>query len=155
MLYGILKQFFDEIDKKIVNEYLQDSRLSYREIAKRLGLAVGTIMTRTKKLELQGIIKDYTVILDHNKLGYDLTAITEITVSKGKLIEMEKEIAKMKVTCAVYDVTGDNDAIIIAKFKNRQELNQFTKKLLSMSFVERTNTHIVLDTIKEDFRLPA
>ena len=116
MLYGILKQFFDEIDKKIVNEYLQDSRLSYREIAKRLGLAVGTIMTRTKKLELQGIIKDYTVILDHNKLGYDLTAITEITVSKGKLIEMEKEIAKMKVTCAVYDVTGDNDAIIIAKF---------------------------------------
>jgi len=155
VLYGILKQFFDEIDKKIVNEYLQDSRLSYREIAKRLGLAVGTIMTRTKKLELQGIIKDYTVILDHNKLGYDLTAITEITVSKGKLIEMEKEIAKMKVTCAVYDVTGDNDAIIIAKFKNRQELNQFTKKLLSMSFVERTNTHIVLDTIKEDFRLPA
>ena len=155
MLYGILKQFFDEIDKKIVNEYLQDSRLSYREIAKRLGLAVGTIMTRTKKLELQGIIKDYTVILDHNKLGYDLTAITEITVSKGKLIEMEKEIAKMKVTCAVYDVTGNNDAIIIAKFKNRQELNQFTKKLLSMSFVERTNTHIVLDTIKEDFRLPA
>ena len=155
MLYGILKQFFDEIDKKIVNEYLQDSRLSYREIAKRLGLAVGTIMTRTKKLELQGIIKDYTVILDHNKLGYDLTAITEITVSKGKLIEMEKEIAKMKVTCAVYDVTGDNDAIIIAKFKNRQELNQFTKKLLLMSFVERTNTHIVLDTIKEDFRLPA
>ena len=155
MLYDILKQFFDEIDKKIVNEYLQDSRLSYREIAKRLGLAVGTIMTRTKKLELQGIIKDYTVILDHNKLGYDLTAITEITVSKGKLIEMEKEIAKMKVTCAVYDVTGDNDAIIIAKFKNRQELNQFTKKLLSMPFVERTNTHIVLDTIKEDFRLPA
>ena len=155
MLYGILKQFFDEIDKKIVNEYLQDSRLSYREIAKRLGLAVGTIMTRTKKLELQGIIKDYTVILDHNKLGYDLTVITEITVSKGKLIEMEKEIAKMKVTCAVYDVTGDNDAIIIAKFKNRQELNQFTKKLLSMHFVERTNTHIVLDTIKEDFRLPA
>ena len=135
MLYGILKQFFDEIDKKIVNEYLQDSRLSYREIAKRLGLAVGTIMTRTKKLELQGIIKDYTVILDHNKLGYDLTAITEITVSKGKLIEMEKEIAKMKVTCAVYDVTGNNDAIIIAKFKNRQELNQFTKKLLSMPFV--------------------
>jgi len=155
VLYGILKQFFDEIDKKIVNEYLQDSRLSYREIAKRLGLAVGTIMTRTKKLELQGIIKDYTVILDHNKLGYDLTVITEITVSKGKLIEMEKEIAKMKVTCAVYDVTGDNDAIIIAKFKNRQELNQFTKKLLSMPFVERTNTHIVLDTIKEDFRLPA
>jgi len=146
---------FDDIDRKIINEYLQDSRLSYREVAKRLGLAVGTVMTRTKKLESNGIIEGYSAILNHTKLGYELTAITEIKVSKGKLIEMEKEIAKMKATCAVYDVTGDNDAIIIAKFKNRTELNQFTKKLLLLSFVERTNTHIVLDTIKEDFRLPA
>ena len=155
MLYRALNKFFDEIDRKIINAYLQDSRLSYREIAKRLGIAVGTVMTRTKKLESQGIIESYSAILNHNKLGYELTGITEIKVSKGKLVEMEKEIAKIKVTCAVYDVTGDNDAIIIAKFKNRHELNQFTKKLLSMSFVERTNTHIVLDTIKEDFRLPA
>jgi len=155
VLCKALDKFFDEIDRKIINAYLQDSRLSYREIAKRLGIAVGTVMTRTKKLESQGIIESYSAILNHNKLGYELTVITEIKVSKGKLVEMETEIAKMKVTCAVYDVTGDNDAIIIAKFKNRQELNQFTKKLLSMSFVERTNTHIVLDTIKENFRLPA
>jgi|TARA_B100001750_G_C15366615_1_gene525076 DNA-binding Lrp family transcriptional regulator len=155
VLYVVLDILFDDIDRKIINEYLQDSRLSYREVAKRLGLAVGTVMTRTKKLESNGLIEAYSVILNHVKLGYELTAITEIKVSKGKLIEMENEIAKMKVTCAVYDVTGDNDAIIIGKFKNRDELNQFTKKLLSLSFVERTNTHIVLDTIKEDFRLPA
>ncbi|MBM3897696.1 MAG: Lrp/AsnC family transcriptional regulator [Thaumarchaeota archaeon] len=144
----------DDIDVKILREYLKDARLSYREVARRVSVAVGTVMARTKRLEAEGLIKSYTAILNHEKLGYDLTAVTEITVSKGKLVEMEREIAKMPVACAVYDVTGLTDALIIAKFRSRQELNDFTKALLSMPFVERTNTHIVLTTVKEDFRLP-
>ncbi|MEM3760643.1 MAG: AsnC family transcriptional regulator, partial [Candidatus Bathyarchaeia archaeon] len=43
--------------------------------------------------------------------------------------------------------------IVIAKFKNREELSKFAKRLLAMPYVERTNTHVVLTTIKEDFRL--
>ena len=144
----------DEIDNKILREYLRDARLSYREVARRVRIAVGTVMSRTKRLEAVGVIRSYTAILDHEKLGYDLTAVTEITVSKGKLVEMETEIAKMPVACAVYDVTGLTDALIIAKFRSREELSDFTKALLAMPFVERTNTHIVLTTVKEDFRLP-
>jgi DNA-binding Lrp family transcriptional regulator len=45
------------------------------------------------------------------------------------------------------------DAVIIAKFKKREELGKFTKRLLAIPFVERTNTHVVLTTIKEDFRI--
>ena len=144
----------DEIDNKILREYLRDARLSYREVARRVRIAVGTVMARTKSLEAEGVIKSYTAVLDHEKLGYGLTAVTEITVSKGKLVEMEKEIAKMPVACAVYDVTGLTDALIIAKFRSREELSDFTKVLLAMPFVERTNTHVVLTTVKEDFRLP-
>lgn len=143
----------DEIDKKILSEYLRDARSSFREVASKIGVAVGTVLSRVRKMEKEGLIKGYSVILDHEKLGYELTAITEITVSKGKLIEMEKEIAKFPNICAVYDVTGLTDAIIIAKFHNREELSKFTKVLLGMPFVERTNTHIVLTTVKEDFRL--
>ena len=106
----------DDIDKKILNEYLDDARLSYREVAKRLNFAVGTILARTKKLELNNVIIGYTALLNHEKLWYDITAITEIRVSKGKLTEVEKEISKLTPTCAVYDVTGENDVIVIAKF---------------------------------------
>jgi len=67
---------------------------------------------------------------------------------------MEKEIANLEATCAVYDVTGLTDALIIAKFRSRQELSNFTKHLLSLPYIERTNTHVVLTTVKEDFRLP-
>ena len=143
----------DETDKKIIAEYLKDARVSYREVAKRLQLAVGTVLTRTKKLENDGIIESYSAILNHDKLGYEIIAISEITVSKGKLIEVENAIAKLSPTCAVYDVTGENDVILISKFKSRDEMSNFTKKLLSMSNVERTNSRIVLNTIKEDFRL--
>jgi len=104
-------------------------------------------------MEKEGIIKGYTAILDYDKLGYELTVVTELTVSKGKLLEMEKEVAKIPNVCAVYDVTGATDAIVIAKFKSREELSNFTKSLLSMPFIERTNTHVVLTTVKEDFRL--
>ena len=143
----------DDTDKKIIAEYLKDARVSYREVAKRLQLAVGTVLTRTKKLENDGIIESYSAVLNHDKLGYEIIAISEITVSKGKLIEVENAIAKLSPTCAVYDVTGENDVIIVSKFKSREEMSDFTKKLLSMSNVERTNSRIVLNTIKEDFRL--
>ena len=144
----------DETDKRIISEYLKDARVSYREVAKRLQLAVGTVLTRTKKLENDGIIKSYSAILNHDKLGYDIIAVSEITVSKGKLTEVENAIAKLSPTCAVYDVTGENDVIIVSKFRSREEMSNFTKKLLSMSNVERTNSKLVLNTVKEDFRLP-
>lgn len=144
----------DELDRQILSEYLKDARLSYREIAKRINVAVGTVLSRTKKMEQEGVIKGYTVVLDDEKLGYQLTAVTEVTVSKGKLVEVEKEIAKLPSTCAVYDVTGLTDAFIIGKFRSRAEISGFTKALLALPYVERTNTHLVLSTVKEDFRRP-
>ena len=104
-------------------------------------------------MESEGVIKAYTALLNHEKLGYELTVVTEITVSKGRLLEIENEIAGLPNVCCVYDLTGLADAAIIAKFKNREELSRFTKRLLSLPHVERTNTHVVLTTVKEDFRL--
>lgn len=144
----------DDVDRKIIKEYLEDARRSYREVAKRIGVAVGTVLSRVKKLEEAGVIKGYSAIIDYSKLGYDITVVTEIIVSKGKLIEVEKAVAEMPGVCAVYDVTGETDAIVIAKFKDRESLSNFTKSLLKMPYIERTNTHVVLTTAKEDFNLP-
>jgi len=143
----------NETDKKILHGLLDDARFSSRQIAKNVGVSVGTVLSRIKKMEGEGLIKGYSVILNHEKLGYELTVVTEITVSKGRLVEIEKEIAKIPNVCSVYDVTGLTDAIIIAKFRNREELGQFTKRLLALPYLERTNTHVVLTTVKEDFRL--
>lgn len=141
------------MDVKILKCLLEDARSSSRQIAKSVGVSVGTVLSRVKRMESEGLIKSYSVVLDHEKLGYQLTVVTEITVSKGQLVEMEREIAKNPNVCGVYDVTGLTDAIVVAKFKKREDLSQFTKHLLTLPFVERTNTHVVLTTVKEDFRL--
>jgi len=143
----------DETDVRILEALTLDARLSSRQIAKQSGVSVGTALSRMKRMEKEGIIKAYSALLDHEKIGYELTVVSEITVSKGRLLEVENEIARLPNVCCVYDVTGMIDAVIIAKFNSRQELSRFTKRLLALPYVERTNTHVVLSTIKEDFRL--
>jgi len=143
----------DETDVKILRALILDARLSSRQIAKQCDVSIGTALSRIRKMEAEGIVKGYSALLDQEKLGYELTVVTEITVSKGRLLEMENQIARIPNVCCVYDLTGLADAAIIAKFKNREELSKFTKHLLSLPYVERTNTHVVLTTIKEDFRM--
>lgn len=144
----------DDLDRSLLRELEGDARQSYRELAKKTGVSVVTVAQRVRKMEQDGIIVGYAGLLDQEKLGYEITTITEVTVSKGKLVEVQEKIAKLNSVCAVYDVTGIEDSIVISKFKNRDEVSKFTKELLSVPYVERTNTHLVLNTYKEDFRYP-
>ncbi|MGI0037904.1 MAG: Lrp/AsnC family transcriptional regulator [Nitrososphaera sp.] len=143
----------DQKDVKILRKVVSDARKSYRKIAEEIGVSPPTVLSRIKKLESGGIIKSYSALLDHEKLGFELTAVIEITAVKGKIVDLEKQIARFPNVCAVYDITGLTDMVVIAKFKNRKVLSDFVKKDLSLPFIERTNTHVVLITVKEDFRL--
>jgi len=145
--------YLDETKVKILKALTVNARLSYRQIAKQCGISSRRVLSRIKRMEKEGIIKGYSALLDHEKLGYELTVVTEITVTKGRLLEVENEIARLPNVCCVYDVTGLIDAVVIAKFKNREEISKFAKRLLTIPYVERTNTHVVLTTIKEDFRI--
>jgi DNA-binding Lrp family transcriptional regulator len=141
----------DEIDLRILGSILKDARKSYRKIADDINVSPPTVLSRVQKLEKGRVIKSYSAVLDHEKLGYDLTAVIEVTAIKGKITEVQKHISKFPNVCAVYDITGLTDMIIVAKFRNREELSNFVKKDMSLSYIERTNTHIVLITVKEDF----
>jgi len=143
----------DETDTKILNHLLVDARQSSRQLAHKLGISTVTMISRLRKLEEKKIIQGYSVRLDHEILGYDITAIIEVTTTKGKMLEIEGEIAGNENVCAVYDITGHADTLVIGKFKNRNSLSDFVKKVSAMSNVENTITHIALNTIKEDFRL--
>ena len=142
----------DKTDEEIIKNLTVDARLSARQLAIKLGMSTVTILSRIKKLEKEKIISGYSALIDHEKLGYDLTAIIEI-ISKKNILEIEEKLAKIENVCGVYDITGNTDTIILAKFRGRNELSRFVKDLSAMENVENTITHIVLNTIKEDFRL--
>ncbi len=144
---------FDETDEKILKNLTVDARQSARQLALKLGMSTVTVLSRIKKLEKAKIILGYTAIIDHEKLGYSLTAIIEIVAKNDKIVEIEDQISKFENVCGVYDITGSTDTLIIAKFKERSELSTFVKELAAISNVENTITHVVLNTAKEDFRL--
>lgn len=144
---------FDEIDSKIVKNLLVDARLSARQLAYKIGLSTVTVISRIKKLQEKKIIKGYAARLDHELLGYDITVIIEITTRKGKMLKIESELSESENVCGVYDITGSSDIMLIAKFKTRKDLSRFIKKISLIPNVENTITHMVLNTVKEDFRL--
>lgn len=143
----------DKNDERILKNLLVDARLSARQLGLKLGMSTVTILSRIKKLEKEKIIKGYTALIDHEKLGYTLTAIIEIIAKKDKIIDIETELAKIENVCGVYDITGNTDTLVIAKFKSRNELSEFVKGIASIQNIENTITHVVLNTAKEDFRL--
>jgi len=143
----------DDIDIQIINLLQEDSRLSFNKIARELGISVGTAYNRIKSLEDRGVLKGYTVIVDPVKVGYSLTAIILIQAEGKHLLDVENEVSKIDNVISVYDITGDFDIAVIARFKDRSSLNNFIKSLLSMPYVKRTVTNVVLNVVKEDLRI--
>ena len=143
----------EAIDLQILSLLQEDCRLSFNKIARKLGVSVGTAFNHVKSLEKKGIINGYTITLDASKLGYSLTVIIMIQAEGSYLTDVENEISKSANTVAVYDITGDYDAVAIAKFKDRASLNSFIKNLLALPHIKRTVTSVALNVIKEDLRV--
>jgi len=140
----------DEVDHKILAELIKNARVSYRELAKKLGLSVATVAYRVTKLQKSGLIKGFTTLINYEEMGYEITAIIKLVIKEGRLLEVQREIAAEKNVVAVYDVTGEVDSIVICRFKDRQEMSAFIKRILKMPYVERSSTHVVLEVVKED-----
>ncbi len=143
----------DDTDIIILKELQEDFTTSYRDIAKKLNLSVGTVHNRVKKLKEIGVIKSFAAVLDAEKLGFELTAVLLMQVEGGDIIDVERTIAKSKSVVAVYDTTGEFDIIAIAKFRSRDELNSFIKETLKIEAIKRTVTSIALNVVKEENKL--
>lgn len=140
----------DDKDRAILNVLLENSKLSYRQISKKLGFSSVTVMNRIKRLEDYGIIKKYSAVLDHDKLGFDIPVLIDVRIAKGKLFKVESKISKHPNVVAVFDNTGHFDATVIARFKNRRSMDTFIKQIQTYEDVERTETKLILNTVKED-----
>jgi DNA-binding Lrp family transcriptional regulator len=143
-----------EMEKKIVRCLNQNARKSFREIAKETGVSVPAVIQTIRRLEQNGAIKGYVPVLNPEYFGYGLIAIIALRISQGKLLETQKKIAEDPRVLAVYDVTGEWDSILIGYFSDREDLNQFIKQVLSFKYIDRTVTHLVLNVVKNEVRLP-
>jgi len=138
-------------DKKVLSLLRDDARMSYKVIAQKTGVAISTVHNTVKRFLERGVIKNFSIKIDSEKIGYDLTVIIGIMTRHGTLNEVEDRLMEHPNVCQVFVVTGEFDLMVIAKFRHTNELNDFLRKFLQRTIgTERTNTSVVLSTLKEN-----
>ena len=143
-------QLSDE-ELKILQLLSQDSRMSYKQVAKKTGVAISTVHNIVERLKEQGVLKNFTINIDSEKLGYDITVLIGVVVENGLLPEVEQRLVAHPNVCQVFTVTGNFDISFVARFKNTRELNNFIRNTLQkMKGVKHSNTSLVLDTLKNE-----
>ncbi len=149
-----ISQAVDSIDRALVRLLARNSRMSIREIARELKLSPSTVHARLRRLVELGLIKRFTVLPDYERLGYSITAVILLQVEGGMIVNVGEVVSRNPRVIQVYDITGDYDLAIIAKFKNISELDGFLKTINRMPYVKRSVTSLSLRVIKEDFTEP-
>jgi Lrp/AsnC family transcriptional regulator for asnA, asnC and gidA len=144
----------EELDVEIMRALQEDARSSYRVIARKLKIAVGTVHSRVKKLEESGVIRGFSVEIDYSRVGYSITALILLQAKGKHLKDVESRLARFNNVCAVYDITGDFDIALVAKFPSSSSMDKFIKEVLSMDFIERAKTSMVLNSVKENNKIP-
>ena len=143
----------DDLDIDILRSLNENARKSFRDIARELHISLTTVSNRVRALEKNGVIQGYIPVLDAPKLGYDIMVVIGVKVIHGKIVETERDLAKENGVFAVFDSTGEWDAILMARFHNRGELNTFVKKVLDHENVDRTYTQVVLNITRDEKRV--
>lgn len=142
----------DEINVKILNCLRENSRENASIISEKVGLSVSAVIERIKKLEVNEFIKKYTVVLDKNKIGRDVTALMQITLDHPKYTE--NFINKVKSNNDVLEchyLAGNYDFLIKICTNTTESLEKILNKIKAIEGVSKTTTMIVLSTIKNEY----
>ena len=143
----------ETLDIEILRALQEDARSSYRDIARKLKISVGTVHSRVTKLQDAKVIRGFSIDVNYSKLGYGITALILLQAKGKHLRDVESRLSKYPNVCLVYDITGDFDIALVAKFETTNAMDRFIKEILSMDFVERAVTSIALNSLKESLTI--
>ncbi|MEG0931926.1 Lrp/AsnC family transcriptional regulator, partial [Algoriella sp.] len=102
-----MNYIIDDVDKKILMYLIDNTRMPFTEIAKKMNVSAGTIHVRVKKLEEAGIIKGTTLITDYDKMGYQFVAYVGLLLTKtNKTQKVIDELYKIPNVTVVHVVSG-------------------------------------------------
>lgn len=142
----------DSIDSKILETLQQNSRISISELSKKVNLSLSAVSERLKKLEASDIIEKYTVILNSNALGQELSVFMSISLeSPNNTNKFLNSIACEKEILECHYVTGEYDYILKITTKSTQTLEALMNRIKSLPGIKRTQTNVVLSTVKNNF----
>ncbi len=137
----------DNVDLKILNILMEDAKIPYTEVAKKVFVSGGTVHVRMKKLEEMGVVNGTTLKMDYSKLGYDITCFMGIYLEKSSLYD--KVVAKLKEVPEIVKIhytTGNYNIFLKIHCRDTKHLKDVLHdKIQKIEGIERTETLISLE----------
>jgi len=144
----------DNKDHEIMTLLQENSRATASEIATVVGLSIPAIAERIKKLSEAQYIRQFTAVLDHKALGFDLTAyITVVSASSDHYDEVIQCAKDSPAVLECHSVTGGGSHLLKIRVRNSTELEVLLHDIQLWPGVARTQTKVVLSTYKEGLKL--
>ncbi len=142
----------DTIDKKLLQLLQADTKKTTKELSLKLNLSVTAVYERIKKLEREGIIDKYVVLLNRNKINKGFVVFCHIKLiqhSKDFLTKFESEVVKLNEVLECFHVSGDYDYILKICLKNMEEYREFmVTKLTTLQHIGSTHSTFMIGEVK-------
>lgn len=134
----------DEIDEKLLELLRADARESFVDLAKAMGTSEGTVRARLKRLMEDGIIRKFTI----RTAGSNIKALIEIKVETNvHTSDISAKIAKWKGVEQVFEISGENDILVVAEAQNTLVLNDLIEKIREFPQVQATRSRLILKEV--------
>jgi len=136
----------DEIDKKILSILMKNAKTPYTDIAKEIHVSGGTVHVRMNKMEEMGIVKGANLVVDYEKLGYDVSAFLGIYLNKSSMYDdVAAELASIPEVVGAHYTTGTYSIFAKIVCKNTNHLRDVLHdKIQPIEGIQRTETFISL-----------
>jgi len=137
----------DSTDKKILSILMKNGKATYAEVAKAVHVSGGTVHGRMKKMEEMGVVRGSNIIIDHTKLGYDISAFLGIYLNKSSLYEeVSEELKQIPEIVAAHYTTGNYSIFAKIICRDTMHLRQVLHdKIQKIQGIQRTETFISLE----------
>ena len=146
------------IEAKIVRELQEDGRITYSELARRVGLSTTACIERVRKLEREKVIRGYTAIIDPEAVGRGFMVLVQVTLTKNSQATFQafnKAVKALEEVQECYLISGNFDYLIKARVKDMNHYRAFLgETLLSLPGVQESVSNPVMEQVKETLQLP-
>ncbi len=143
----------DELDLKLLDDLLNDSRVSYAELGRKYNLSRVCIRERINNLVEEGVIEKFTIVVNSEKLGKKLAVFFDIEVKPDALYRIAQELAKEESITNIYLMTGSPTLYVNALLGDHDELEAFLReKIYSRKEITRVHSNILLKKFKSPIR---
>jgi Lrp/AsnC family leucine-responsive transcriptional regulator len=141
------------IDKKILRELQLDGRISFAELARRVGLTTTPCLERVKRMEREGVIQGYTTLLDPASLQAALVVFVQIRLSRTSqniFAKFKKAAMALSAVQECYLVSGNFDYLIKARVADMNAYRILLgDTLLTLPGVQESTSYVVMEEVKE------